>query len=125
MKEIPKHNKHAAALLAFIRAHPLCTTAEIVEGTGMRRGSVYYNVNRLVDAGLIHVPAYSRDGDTNYPTRQFMAGSGANRPRPKLSRKQMLARQAAWARDRNASRRVIRHAQSMGPFGVAAAQVMR
>lgn len=125
MKKIPKHNRHALAVLEFIRAHPLCTTAEIEEGTGFRRRSVYYSVNRLIEAELIHVPSYSRDGDTNHPTRQFRSGPGANRPKPKVSKRHILERQNAWVRRRDARQRVIKQAQSMGVFGVVAAQVMR
>lgn len=125
VNRIPKHNKSARPMLAYIDANPGCTINEICGDTGIKRDTAEYNANMLVGMGLIHVSDWEMPKGRSSPSRMFVMGPGTNAPFP---RRGIAFRRAVKRRSdakRRHKKRIIQATEQMGPFGIVAAQIMR
>jgi len=122
MTRIPKQNKHAKPLLDYIESNPECTINHICRDMGMLRNTVEYNINRLLESGLIYVCDWEILPGRTSPSRMFEIGPGENVPYPHLGKK---LSQRRYDRRVRTQQRIAQASAAMGPFAVAAAQVMR
>lgn len=113
-------------IIAYLEEHPMSTIPEIIAGSGMKHNTVYVTVNRLVAEGHIHHPGFGEQPvKRSYPPKAYMAGPGPNVERKKVTRRQTAERQNRWHREQYRRDRARKLAQTLGPFAVAATQVMR
>lgn len=125
MRRIPKQNRTAGPILAHVDANPGGTINEICAATGVRRDAAEYNVNMLVRMQLIHISGWEVPPGRSSPSRMLEAGAGHNAPFPRRGRAHRIASQRRYDDKRRRQRLIAWASMAMGPFGVAAAQVMR
>jgi DNA-binding MarR family transcriptional regulator len=90
MRKLP-NGEAAKAVLAALYDHGILTIAELERATDLLPDTLRANTKRLVDAGEIHIVAYTAPAQSKPPSAIYKLGPGVNATKPpKAKRKRVL-----------------------------------
>lgn len=123
-RKFQSNNRVVPAILAILDRDGETTVAEIHDELGTTVRYVQATLNKMMEAGLVHVARHERlRPGSGKPARVFALGAKPNAKPPKPTPKQRREYMNAWQRERRAQKSIMARAQHMGVFGVVAAQL--